>query len=228
MYSRNSLESVPTSDFEIGRHDFDIDAETLKHGRDEETGFVLRTRVDPPKTRNAFKKTPSGARISVIDAEVEQSQLPPTLASPAAFGHGPAPAMPTILGMPPQGNSSFMEESTDFGNFHHSLVGEPTSPKRSSIEMSPVSPPTPIPLIGRATVEGCEDGQQSPKVVRDLSSQFQFPVDEEESAEQSKKLSGQPSGSALKKGRGNVSGFPSVTCILYFIGWVKANQETNI
>ena len=214
MYGRNSLESVSASDFEIGPHDFDIDAETLRHGRDEETGFVLRTRADPPKTRNTFKKTP------VIDAEVKQSQLPPTLASPAAFGHGPALAMPTILGMPLQGNSNLMEESTDFGNFHPSLMGEPTSPKRSSIEiepLSPVSPPTPIPLIGRATVEGREDGRQSPKVVRDLSSQFQFPVNEEESAhQQSKKLSGQPSGSVLKKAGRNVSGLfqQHVYCIL--------------
>lgn len=41
-------------------------------------------------------------RLSLLDMETQQSKNAPSIASPAAFGYGPALAMPTLTGMMPE------------------------------------------------------------------------------------------------------------------------------
>lgn len=68
----------------------------------------------------------------------------PTIAAPAAFGHGPTLPMPTLMGL---GTDFEVEESHDFD----AALMRP--PRDSSEEpVSPVSPP--VAPLGRATVEG--------------------------------------------------------------------------
>ena len=39
------------------------------------------------------------ARLSLLDMEIEQDKVAAQIASPAAWGYGPALAMPTLMGM---------------------------------------------------------------------------------------------------------------------------------
>lgn len=184
------------SEVEFGPNDFDIDVETLSpKGRrkqySEETGFVLQSRQPPSQQKgpSPARKISNTTRFSIIDSEVEQSRDPPTMAFPAAFGYGPALAMPTILGMaqrmPPGNGLSDFDEPVFFQEATTPVKKEPFP--RSSV--SPASPPPEIPLIGRATVEGTNEASH------DLS-MYQFPNDDEET-DAPKKLTRQVS--ALKK-----------------------------
>lgn len=177
-------------DYVAGPHDFDIDVETLssqRHWLHEETGFVLRPRSPPTQHKKApLKKTVSANRISVTDEDVEQSHLPPTIASPAAFGYGPAVAMPTILGLAQRMPDVAVDESYDFDSTL--LTNEPLT----SDSFSPFSPAPHIFAIGRATVEGQENSPpQSEDGDQDMSL-YQFPSDDTTEA-------GHQINSALKK-----------------------------
>ena len=54
------------------------------------------------KARAAEVQRNEKNRLSLLDMETEQSRNAPIMASPAAFGYGPALAMPTLMGMMPQ------------------------------------------------------------------------------------------------------------------------------
>ena len=177
-----------TNDFEFGPGDFDIDAEMVSVSGDNET-FTLRPRETENRVQrrenHPMSKAISIGRISVTDTDVDQSRLPPTMASPAAFGYGPSLAMPSLQGMgengPQFGNldSSF---ASVLGSSMNSSTLPPSSPDRASSMIPPFSPTsTPMkemPQIGRATVDGTEDKEEPKPLERDLSS-YQFPVDEE-------------------------------------------------
>ena len=105
------------------------------------------------------KKT-STNRISVTDSDVEPLRLMPTIAGPAAFGHGPTVSMPTLMGLAQEGAEFQVDASHDFD------VTMMTSRDSSEEPVSPVSPP--IAPIGRATVEGRDTPttQDQPVVLR--------------------------------------------------------------
>ena len=118
---------------------------------------MLRQREEAPRRQKKMRKTESGARISVLDTEVQQSHKAPVIASPAAFGYGPTLAMPTLLGMGQQ----LQTEEVDYAGFDSSplslsggLMGSSQNSRHppSSCPVSVSEPP--IPRIGRATVDG--------------------------------------------------------------------------
>ncbi len=164
-----SRESTALSEFEFTSQDHDTDALMLSGVAgsryiSNET-FVLKERQDQIKEKKAKKRTKkisveSGNRISVFDTEVEQSRFAPVIASPAAFGHGPTLAMPTLMGMGQQTGT----ESVDYSDaeFPLSMSGglggsnpRPTSDRQSrplSDRLSTILPPS----IGQATVDGAK------------------------------------------------------------------------
>ena len=175
-----SRDSTALSDFEFTTHEHDTDALVLSgvgsgNGRylTDET-FVLRERgqQEQPKKDNRTKKkkkisVESGNRISVLDTEVEQSHTAPVIASPAAFGHGPTLAMPTLLGMGQQMETRV--ESVDYSDIDLPLStssglgrdsdrrssSRPSSDRQSRpLSDSRRSAEVPIPKIGQATVDG--------------------------------------------------------------------------
>ena len=169
-----SRESTALSEFEFTSQDHDTDALMLSGVADSRNisneTFVLRERQDQLKEKKAAKKrtkklsVESGNRISVFDTEVEQSHFAPVIASPAAFGHGPTLAMPTLMGMGQQTGT----ESVDYSDaeFPLSMSGglngnnpRPTSDRQSrplSDRLSTILPPT----IGQATVDGAKSKER--------------------------------------------------------------------
>ena len=132
--------------------------------QNHDSNFELRTR-SPPNQKKMTKKT-SINRVSVTDSDVEQSRLMPTIAAPAAFGHGPTLPMPTLMGL---GTDFEVEESHDFDA---ALVRPPRD--LSEEPVSPVSPP--IAPLGRATVEGRDPSPtQEPIVLKRQTSALKKP-----------------------------------------------------
>uniref|UniRef100_A0A1X7SQH2 Uncharacterized protein n=1 Tax=Amphimedon queenslandica TaxID=400682 RepID=A0A1X7SQH2_AMPQE len=116
--------------------DFDVHALSPSHGgnrtrQNHNSNFELRTR-SPPNQRKMTKKT-SVNRVSVTDSDVEQSRFMPTIAAPAAFGHGPTLPMLTLMGL-----------RTDFDiKESHDFDAALMRPSRDASEepVLPVSPP---------------------------------------------------------------------------------------
>ena len=69
-------------------------------------------------------------RLSLLDMEMEQSKNAPSIASPAAFGYGPALTMPTLMGMMP--DMPPLDQSGEGPNLDSSLISAPSfSPERT-------------------------------------------------------------------------------------------------
>ena len=69
-------------------------------------------------------------RLSLLDMEMEQSKNAPSIASPAAFGYGPALTMPTLMGMMP--DMPPLDQSGEGPNLDGSLISAPSfSPERT-------------------------------------------------------------------------------------------------
>ena len=69
-------------------------------------------------------------RLSLLDMETEQSKNAPSIASPAAFGYGPALTMPTLMGMMP--DMPPLDQSGEGPNLDSSLISAPSfSPERA-------------------------------------------------------------------------------------------------
>ena len=69
-------------------------------------------------------------RLSLLDMEMEQSKNAPSIASPAAFGYGPALTMPTLMGMMP--DMPPLDQSGEGPNLDSSLISASSfSPERT-------------------------------------------------------------------------------------------------
>ena len=81
--------------------------------------------------RNNQLQAPAGGqnsrRLSLLDMQMQRSTNAPVIASPAAFGHGPTVAMPTLMGMMPEMPS--LDDSNEYGDNSLLSVSIGLSPK---------------------------------------------------------------------------------------------------